>query len=81
MTATARAACLLALLLEGCGSSSPPPPPPPPEPPARTVFDDMIDKKKSLPAAVNAAQDQHMDATRRALDDPEQAPPAEGSPR
>jgi len=79
MTASARGACLLAFLLLGCGKS-PPPPPPPPAPPARTVFDDLVDKKQQLPAAVEAAQDQHMDATRRALDDPEPTP-AEGKPR
>jgi hypothetical protein len=79
MFRTARAAGLLAFLLCACGGK-PPPPPDPPAPPVRTVFDDMVEKKKTLPAAVNAAQDEHMDATRRALDDPERAP-AEGTPR
>jgi predicted small lipoprotein YifL len=67
----------MALALAACGHDAPPPPPP-----AHNVFEPITDKKKELPAAVNAAQDQHMEATRKALDEAEgAAPPAEGTPR
>lgn len=69
---------LLVLALGACGQE----PPPPKEPPAKTVFDPIIDKKREVPAAVNAAQDQHMQDTRRAIDEAEGAPPpADGAPR
>ena len=58
---------VIALLLAGCGKSEPPAPAPPSKP-QPTVFDTMVEKERTLPAAVNAAQNQHMDDTRRAVD-------------
>jgi hypothetical protein len=43
------------------------------------VFDDMVDKKREIPAAVEAAQQQRVDETRKALEAAERgdAPGAE----
>jgi len=71
---------LIALMLTACGGSAPPPAPPPAPPRERTVFDDLVDKKTTVPAAAETAQREHMEATRRALDEAE-GPPAEGAPR
>lgn len=81
MTAKPRLACLAALVLLGACGGSPPPPAPPPAPPhERTVFDDLVDKKTTVPAAVDSAQREHLAATQRALDEAE-GPPAEAAPR
>ncbi len=62
---------LLALGAAGCGGE----PPPPVEKPAATVFDPLLEKRQSLPAAVEAAQAQHDADTRRQLEAAEGAPP------
>ena len=81
MPAVTRYAWLIGPLLAGCGHSEPPPPAPPPAPPhERTVFDDLVDKKTSVPAAAETAQREHMEAARRAIDEADGAPP-EGAPR
>jgi outer membrane murein-binding lipoprotein Lpp len=50
---------LLLAILASCGS------PPPPDPkPVPTVFDDIVSKKQTLPAAVEKAQQEHMQALR-----------------
>ena len=68
-------ACLMALLAfaAGCGKE----PPPAAEKPAPTVFDPLLEKKQSVPAAVDAAQQQHDAEARKALDAAEGAPPGE----
>jgi hypothetical protein len=48
---------LLLAALAACSS-----PPPPDAKPAPTVFDDLTSKEKSLPADVEKAQREHMDA-------------------
>jgi hypothetical protein len=58
--------CLL--LLGACGSGEAPESKAADEPPAETVFDDMIEQKQEIPAAVDAAQRQHVDDTRRAIE-------------
>ena len=62
---------LLALGAHGCGSE----PPQPPQKPAATVFDPLLEKKQSLPAAVEAAEAQHAANTRLQLDTAEGSPP------
>jgi hypothetical protein len=59
--------CLLGLLA-GCGSGDAPESEAAREPPAETVLDDMIEQKKEIPAAVEGAQQQHVDETRRAIE-------------
>ncbi len=61
---------LLAVGAAACGGGEPPPP----QAPAPTVFDPLIQKKETVPAAVEAAQAQHDAEIRR------QADAAEGSP-
>ena len=65
---------LVALGAAGCGGSSEMPPP---QKPAPTVFDPLLEKKQSVPAAVEATQQQHDAETRKALDAAEGAPPDE----
>lgn len=68
---------LVALGAAGCGGSSEMPPP---QKPAPTVFDPLVQKKETVPAAVEAAQLQHDTETRRQIDGAEgDAPP--GTPR
>jgi hypothetical protein len=64
---------LLALGAAGCGSAEPPPPPKP----APTVFDPLVEKKQTLPAAVEAAQQAHDAETRRQEETTEGGAPAE----
>jgi hypothetical protein len=80
MPATSRLGCLLVLLaaLGACGGRAPPPEQPPARQP--TVFDDLVNKKKELPAAVELAQQQHVEETRRAIEAAD-APPADESKR
>ncbi|MEI8298543.1 MAG: hypothetical protein WCH32_11010 [Pseudomonadota bacterium] len=52
-------ACSILLLATTAACSSPPPPA---EKPAPTVFDELVSKEKTLPAAVEKAQREHMDA-------------------
>ena len=42
--------------------------PPPRDPPQPTVFDDLVDKKRSLPADVEKAQREHIEELRRQED-------------
>ena len=69
-------ACLVILFglaaVAGCGGEPPPPPKPSP-----TVFDPLVKKKETVPAAVEAAQAQHDADTRRQIEAAEGAPPAE----
>lgn len=68
-------ACLVILFglaaVAGCGGEPPPPKPSP------TVFDPLVKKKETVPAAVEAAQAQHDADTRRQIEAAEGAPPAE----
>ena len=80
MTATKRSIWLIALVLSACGGSAPPPAPPPAPPRERTVFDDLVDKRTSIPAAAETAQRGHMEATGRAIAEAEGTPP-EAAPR
>ena len=80
MASNIRLAPLLLLLIAGCGGSAPPPPAPHAPPRSPTVFDDLVEKKRELPAEVVAAQQRHMDEARKAIDGPDSPPPAE-SPR
>ncbi len=70
---------VVALALGACGGKASPPPE---KPPSRTptVFDDLVNKKKELPAQVELAQQQHVDDTRRAIDAAD-APPADENKR
>jgi len=61
--------------LGACGGQPPPADKPPPRQP--TVFDDLVNKKQEVPAAVELAQRQHMDETRRAIDAADAPPPDE----
>jgi hypothetical protein len=63
---------LVALGAAGCGDE-----PPPPKKPAPTVFDPLVEKKQTLPAAVEAAQAQHDADTRRQIEADEGGPPPE----
>lgn len=63
---------VLALGVAGCGGE-----PPPPKAPAPTVLDPLVDKKQSVPAAVEATQVAHDAETRRQIESAEGAPPAE----
>jgi hypothetical protein len=80
MPATTRSCWRIALLLAlgACGGQAPPPAQPAPRQP--TVFDELVNKKQELPAAVEAAQQQHVDATRSAIDAAD-APRADESKR
>ena len=80
MNAIKRYFWFIALVLCACGGSPAPPGPPPAPPHERTVFDDLVDKRTTVPAAAETAQREHMEATRRAIDEAESAPP-EGAPR
>lgn len=80
MPAMKRYLWVIALMLSACGGSAPPPGPPPAPPRERTVFDDLVDKKTSVPAAAETAQREHVEATQRALAEAE-GPPAEAGPR
>jgi hypothetical protein len=62
---------LLALAAAGCGGE----PPANAQKPTPTVFDPLIEKKQTLPAAVEAAQAQHDAETRRQVDGADGAPP------
>ena len=76
-----RHAWLLSFALLACGSREAPAPPPPAKP-HPTVFDDLVEKRKELPAAAQQAQDAHVAATRQAIDEAEGAPaPSDGAPR
>ena len=67
--ATLLAGGALLLSLAACGAREPPPATAPPDaPPARTVFDDLTEKKRTVPAAVDQAQRQHAEAEQRALE-------------
>ncbi|HUO80529.1 MAG TPA: hypothetical protein VMU00_10345 [Steroidobacteraceae bacterium] len=61
----------LALGIAGCGAEPPPPKPAP------TVFDPLLKKKETVPAAVEAAQAQHDADTRRQIEEAEGSPPPE----
>ena len=80
MTAAKRSAWLIALVLSACGGSAPPPAPPPAPPRERTVFDDLVEKRNSVPAAAETAQREHMEATARAIAEADSTP-AEAAPR
>ena len=76
-----RHAWLLCLFLVACGSREAPEPPPPSKP-RPTVFDDLVQKRKEIPAAAEQAQAAHVAATRQAIDEAEGAPaPSDGAPR
>ncbi len=74
-----RIAPLACLALAACGGGEPPARSAAPEARQETVFDDMVDKKREIPAAVEAAQQQRVDETRKALEAAERgdAPGAE----
>ena len=63
---------LLALGVTGCGGE-----PSPPKTPAPTVFDPLLEKKQTVPAAVEATQAAHDAETRRQIESAEGATPAE----
>jgi hypothetical protein len=63
---------LLALGVAGCGGE-----PPPPKAPAPTVFDPLVEKKATVPAALEAAQAQHDAGIGRQSEPAEGEPPAE----
>lgn len=59
------------LALAACGGASTPPPAAAPgaaPPRQETVFDDLVDKKREIPAAVEATQAQHVEDTKRRID-------------
>jgi hypothetical protein len=64
---------LLALGAAACGSGEHAPP----GKPAPTVFDPLVQKKETVPAAVESAQAQHDAETRRQIEAAEGAPAAE----
>jgi hypothetical protein len=72
-----RCTLLLSAALAGCGAS----PPPPPAKPQATVFDDLVAKKRTLPAAVDRAQQQHMEALRRAAVEADAGAGADAGPK
>lgn len=49
--------------------------------PQETVFDDVVDAKRAIPAAVEDAQQEHADQARRALDAAEGSVPGEAPAR
>ena len=60
---------VLLLVLAACGAPEPPPAPAvSPAAPSRTVFDDLTSKRRELPAAVDEAQRQHVEATQRGIE-------------
>jgi ABC-type glycerol-3-phosphate transport system substrate-binding protein len=59
---------LACLALAACGGGSASEAKDEPMKPEDTVFGEMLEKKQEIPAAVDAATQQHMDDTRRALD-------------
>ena len=63
---------LLALGAAGCGGE-----PPQPTRPAPTVFDPLVEKKETVPAAVQASQAQRDADTRRQIESAEGGPSAE----
>jgi hypothetical protein len=75
-----RCTLVLSAVLASCGSS-PPPPPPAPAKPQATVFDDLVEKKRTLPAAVEKAQQQHMEALRREADEAGAGAGADAEPK
>ena len=80
MSRVTRYACLLTLALGACGSHEPPPAPPPK--PQATVFDDIVNKKREIPAAIEKSQDEHVAATKKAIDEADgNLPPSDGAPR
>lgn len=72
-----RCTLLLSATLAGCGSG----PPPPPAKPQPTVFDDLVAKKRTVPAAVETAQQQHMESLRRAADEADGGASAGAEPK
>jgi hypothetical protein len=66
-SALARLVPLACLAFAACGGSSSDAKDEPMKP-EDTVFGEMVEKKQEIPAAVDAATQQHMDDTRRALD-------------
>jgi hypothetical protein len=62
---------LLALGVAGCGGEPPAAPAPAP-----TVFDPLVEKKQTVPAAVEAAQAERDAEIRRQSESAEGAPPA-----
>lgn len=82
MSRITRYACLMTLALGACGGHEPPPAPPPPPKPQATVFDDIVNKKHEIPAAIEKSQDEHVEATKKAIDEAEgNPPPSDGAPR
>ena len=65
---------LVALAAAGCGSDEAPPP----RKPVPTVFDPLVQKKETVPAAIEAAQVQHDADARRAIESADGSPPPEG---
>jgi hypothetical protein len=63
---------LLALGAAGCGGE-----PPQPTAPAPTVFDPLVEKKETVPAALEAAQARHDAGIRRQNEPAEGESPAE----
>jgi hypothetical protein len=70
MKTVGRIAPWLCLVLTACGGASPTPPAAPAAAPARqeTVFDDLVEKKREIPAAVEATQEQHVEDTKRQIE-------------
>jgi len=65
MSPLSRCSIVCLALLAGCGGSPPPPSTSTPTP-TPTVFDDLVDKKRSVPADVEKAQREHQDALKKA---------------
>ncbi len=82
MSRILRYAGLLGLALGACGSHEPAPAAPPPPKPQATVFDDIVNKKREIPAAIEKSQDEHVAATRQAIEEAEgKPPPSDGASR
>jgi hypothetical protein len=79
---TRRIAPLLCLALVACGSGDAPADrEDAAESRQETVFDDLVEQREELPARVEAAQRQHADETRRALEAAEGGAAREDEPR